>query len=1096
MRKSPKKPKSPPQATNPWKSDTPLGLDDEVMSRVLASLEKGDLNIFEGLNASQRSFVINLFKKIEEGDTSTLEALYSVDYERIPVDPAVFFTESDYLGHIGRDIYTAWWGHLMKILDPASGIFEVILTGPIGNGKCSRWDTLIPTSKGILTAQEVFQSKPLALESETGTRRLDKRFDEGEINTVRMVTRRGHEFEGSPHHRVRVLEGFDRKWKKLADLRHGDIVLLHPKGIEGKNTSLAAAELTGWFIAEGTITGNGAVLNLHEDEMPYVEALARRAKEHLPYHRVKVGKNGTTLHLTGGKAVKGVLSELWGSGTSHYKVIPRCIREGDENVICAFLRGLFSGDGDSGKTSSPTLTTMSRQLAQQTAVLLTYLGIYSSIHEKEAMCKGVKYGTAFNVVIVGTDSQARFAEKIGFYQEYKHRNLLRRLYANRNTDHFYALPMTEDSARKLKSMQPTEGGGRYKVSKYGDKKHSPKGLLDRVVRGQRVTLRLLKEVLQAGGKLPPELFKLTIGATMFDVVDYTKKGRAKCYDFTVAGDPSYITNGFVSHNTLVSMAMLAYKLYSLSCFKDPARYFGLAKKSRIVFGVYSLTLENAEDVGFYKLRDQCLDDSPYFRDMFPRKPYGVDYIEFPQKQLKVITGSGALHAIGKDLFAIMIDEINFMAKGKATAGKAHELATAVSRRLESRFMSGMTTLDVPGICLFVSSKKAETDYLEQRIKRVRGLPGVHVVDGPIWQFNEKIEYCGKHFRVRLGDAIHDPLVLDEVAYDEKGVTVKPSISQYEEARMEGRMIEVPVEHYKSFVEDINGAIRDVAGIATSSIINFFPRKRVLQDMFEEGSKLPRFFPSEVLRMPIRSPLRLTELFDVNKACAVQFSQRLPIRHARAPRYIHVDLARNTDAAGIVMVHPSEFSYQAKKETQGVPEETVDKNIEVDFVLRVTTDDTGEDIDFERIVQFIGWLKQNGFWIRRVTYDSWQSAHSIQQLKLLGINAGVRSVDKTIVPYNVLQRALGERRVACPYHAILNRELGELEYSAERDKVDHPKLSASGEPGSKDCADALAASVYECVVDKLTPDDEREAGAVEQYDARYEAYLEDIKEFTK
>lgn len=1513
--------KKPAQSkVNPWKSDAPLQLDDDVISRVLTSLEKGNLNIFEGLTAAQRDFVISLFKQISEGDTSTLEALYSVDYERIPVDPDVFFTERDYMGHIGRDIYKAWWGHLMKILDPASGIFEVILTGPIGNGKCSRWDTLIPTAKGFLTAQEIYEDKVKAgIETESGTRKVKKRFNEGSIQTIRMVTERGHEFEGSPHHRLRVLDGFTRKWKKLSELRQGDVVLVHPSHEErGGDVPLEAAELTGWFIAEGNSTANGAQLNVHESEMAYVEGLARKAKGWLPYSRVKVGKNGTTLHLTGGKAASENLAIVWGTATSHYKTIPRFIRVGNEEVICAFLRGLFSGDGDSGRFSSPTLTTMSRRLAHQVGTLLTYLGIYSSIREKRATYKGEDYGTAYNVTIVGADSQARFAEKIGFYQDYKHANLLRRLHTNQNSDHFYALPLAKEWARKLKDMQPTERGGNNKYSKYGDKKKSPKGLLDRIVRGQRLTLRLMRQVLKAGGKLPKELFKLAVGATMFDVVAYTQKDRNKCYDFSMEGDPSYITNGFVSHNTLISQAMLSYKIYRLSCLKDPARYFGLAKKSRIVFGVYSLTLENAEDVGFYKLRDQCIDESPYFREVFPRRPFGTDYIEWPQKQLKVITGcvaegtkiatpngqvpieqlhqhaylttrdksglfaspfggvvfsgikttfdlllenghsvrstedhkylvlkqedlqtvrtdrraqmlplskikvgdyvccmqdvseekaadgflppftmplqrvceeskqpalprdksfetqeevetgtrllhplsdgettrtirntkrrqapvmvqkmrfsgigslaqgkprtceavgcrtlerppeagkdaaanetilsetsstylgqmeefslrrtatcqcaqgksscckekkcseisgrksryssgekqrvpseestdcqggeskkacvgtnsrgddfsgtnssvaadvllplrvlqpsvgnrlasgsfdpsfkrrhklseqshtilrevqsakgekvfeefcirnialsetevsqntslcwhrvkaifpagkqrtydvyevpethlvftngiassnSGALHAIGKDLFAIMIDEINFMAKGKATAGKAHELATAVSRRLESRFMTGMTTQDIPGICVFVSSKKAETDYLEQRIKKVRGLPGVHVVDGPFWEFNEKIDYSGETFRMLLGDAVHDPMLLDEVTYSDSGAVVAPALAKHEEARLEGRVIDVPVEHYKAFVEDINGAIRDVAGIATSATVNFFPRKRVLSDMFDEGKTLPKFFPTETLRMPIRSPVRLTEIFDIETACGVQFSQRIPLRHSKAPRYIHIDLARNTDALGMVMVHPSEFSFSEDREIQGVVEEGIDKQIEVDFALRVTTDDTGEDIDFEKIVRFVKWLKENGFWIRKVTYDSWQSAHSIQQLKILGIPAGVRSVDKTMIPYNVLQRALGERRVACPYHSILNKELGELEYDAERDKVDHPKHRADGTPGSKDVADALAATVYECILDKLTPDDEPTQAMVD-YDERYEEYLDDLKEFTK
>ena len=666
--------------STPWTSDSPLELDQEALGSVLDSLGKGDMDLFSNLNIEERQFVLQLVESLDKGDSAVLESLYSVDYESIPVEPDVFFTETDYMGHIGRDIYKAWWGHLLKCTDPVNGIYEIMLTGPIGIGK-----------------------------------------------------------------------------------------------------------------------------------------------------------------------------------------------------------------------------------------------------------------------------------------------------------------------------------------------------------------------------------------------------------------------------TLIGMLIMAYKIYRLSKLREPARFFGLAAKSQIIFGVYSLTLAHAEDVGFYKLRDQFIDESPYFKEVFPRRPYGTDTIEWPQKSLKVITGSGSLHAIGKDLFAIVIDEVNFMAKGKATAAKAHELANAVSRRLESRFMSGMGIRDVPGVCIFISSKKAETDYLEQRISKLHGLPGIHIVDGPQWEFlaGDKIDYCGTKFRVLLGDATHDPLILDDVSFKADGrVSVVPSLSQYEEARLEGKIIDVPIEHYKAFAEDILGAIRDVAGIASSATVNFFPRKKVVQEMFNSGKALPKYFRSETIVMPIRSPVKLTTLFDLDLACAVNLSKRLPYRHPNSPRYIHVDLARNKDAVGLVMVHPSEFVIQSGDEVQGTKEVTVEKSFEVDFVIRLITDDTGEDVDFNKIVEFIIWLKRNGFWIQRVTYDSYQSAGSIQALRTFGIDAGVRSVDGSILPYRILSRVVHDRKISCPKHDILQREMGELLYKSDKDKVDHPEVSADGTAGSKDCSDALAGSVYECMIDKRTPSDISPITKASHV-VKYDDYLSDL-----
>jgi hypothetical protein len=238
-------------------------------------------------------------------------------------------------------------------------------------------------------------------------------------------------------------------------------------------------------------------------------------------------------------------------------------------------------------------------------------------------------------------------------------------------------------------------------------------------------------------------------------------------------------------------------------------------------------------------------------------------------------------------------------------------------------------------------------------------------------------------------------------------------------------------------------------------------------------------------MPIRSPIKLTELFDLELACAVHMSSRVPYRHPQSPRYVHVDLARNNDAVGIVMVHPSEFIIQRGDEIQGTTEEGVEKFLEVDFIIRVKTDDSGEDVDFHKIVEFILWLKRNGFWIRRATYDSYQSAGSIQSLQTFGIDAGVRSVDKSVIPYRILKRVMGDRKIASPQNNVLRTELGELIYKTTEDKIDHP------EGGSKDCSDALAAATYECMIDKLTPADSPPPAQPSSI-SKYDEYLADAQ----
>ena len=106
--------------------------------------------------------------------------------------------------------------------------------------------------------------------------------------------------------------------------------------------------------------------------------------------------------------------------------------------------------------------------------------------------------------------------------------------------------------------------------------------------------------------------------------------------------------------TTTAMFILAYKLYRLSCLRDPASFYGLARKSKITFGLYAVTMKQLEDTGFYTLRDMMIDQSPYFREVFKRTPYGKEHITWDNgdKVIKVVVGSGSLHAIGLSLFAV------------------------------------------------------------------------------------------------------------------------------------------------------------------------------------------------------------------------------------------------------------------------------------------------------------------------------------------------------------------------------------------------------------------------------------------------------------
>jgi hypothetical protein len=164
-----------------------------------------------------------------------------------------------------------------------------------------------------------------------------------------------------------------------------------------------------------------------------------------------------------------------------------------------------------------------------------------------------------------------------------------------------------------------------------------------------------------------------------------------------------------------------------------------------------------------------------------------------------------------------------------------------------------------------------------------------------------------------------------------------------------------------------------------------------------------------------------------------------------PCAIHVDLGLTKDACGIAMV----CKY---------------RNLVIaPMIARIQgSKKHNQEVDFSEVRDLIIRLKAKGFNIIKISFDGWQSADSLQQLrrkfpdrkvdgKVVKI-VEMLSVDRDLGPYDTLKGLLQERRLRLPQFDILSKELRHLELIKGM-KVDHPRK------GSKDVADALAGACY-------------------------------------
>ena len=514
-----------------------------------------------------------------------------------------------------------------------------------------------------------------------------------------------------------------------------------------------------------------------------------------------------------------------------------------------------------------------------------------------------------------------------------------------------------------------------------------------------------------------------------------------------------MTGGIGIGKTTLACAAEAYKIYYLSCLKDPARYYGLLPDSLVVFGIYSITKRQVADAGYFKLRGY-IDSSPYFKREYPRSQKIDSKIVFTKQNVQVIPGSQELHALGLDLFAFAMDEVNFMRSkadketGKAM-GQAYDLYNATHTRLMSRFLRPGGTL--PGLMLLLSSRNAQTSFLETHLKTRRHTKETYISDYPLWEVKPKHRFTLPKFKVEVGDRVAASRILGP---DDE---VRPGAST----------IDVPGEFRKPFEEDIDQALRDIAGVATFNLSPLIRDRQSIFDAYRDHMRHPFSKETVVAGLDLEGDdVRIDAYFDTESICRIQSSKWVPRLNPVALRFLHCDIGLSGDALGLGMSHVAGIIQNERMMPDGTVSVVPTPYIVVDLMLRVVAP-AGSEVDLGKVRGFIVTLASL-FPLQKVTFDGFQSADCIQILKKTfhgsKTEVGKVSVDRTDEAYLSLRSAHFDRRIAMYKYSWYEREVLDLERDAKKRKVDHPLKSTQGGKGSKDVTDGVAGSVWLCMND--------------------------------
>ena len=491
--------------------------------------------------------------------------------------------------------------------------------------------------------------------------------------------------------------------------------------------------------------------------------------------------------------------------------------------------------------------------------------------------------------------------------------------------------------------------------------------------------------------------------------------------------------------TSIAVMCLVYRLYRLSCLRNPSEFFGLmGAVSRIAFGIYSVFVHRT-DKAYVALRN-VVDGSPYFQEHFPSlKPKTM---EFPNN-IVIMQGSSELSALGDDLLTIVMDEVNFMREAKSShsteklaynQGQAQKLYTATRTRLRSRFER--TGGEIPGIVILISSKGAETAWLEKHKEEIYGKPGVKIVSRAIWDVTKpNMQYSGKRFYVLLGDEFTDSKILDEGEIAPKGAHI----------------VEAPIEYYEAAKEDPETFLRDEAGVATVAVSPLIRRRENIKYIVDGDRPYP--FTKREISLSTDDRIQLTEYLNLKDLVTIRGSGYVPKVRSSAYRIIHVDLAESQCSAGFCMGH-----VYREKEKSMLPK------LYIDLILEIKPPEEGV-IDFEKIRQFIKHLKQYNFLIGVISYDGYESKDSIQRLRQYfgetkkrkkqgkqAVDIDVLSVDRTDEAYLHAKAFIDNKSCSVYNYYPLISQLISVRHDREKKKVVRGDLL-------KDVSDAFAGVAY-------------------------------------
>ncbi len=480
---------------------------------------------------------------------------------------------------------------------PRGRVIEIY--GPESSGKCVKSDTIIFSEIGMLPISNFgkldipeFQKKEIFLYSEHSYEKTSHFYNGGLKPTIKIKTNYGYELDGTPNHRIRVLDkNGNYLFRRLDELQPTDYVAIQRgQNCFGKGVGLSdfeekiwskiklkqntskkdfkkfhiteeMAKLMGYMVGDGTCTDNG--LNKNNIQI----TVANREVEN-DLRKLSLMVFGEEPKITQDKRTKNtkrlVIHNVKARAFLHYagigwwkageKEIPWVILCSPKRIVSNFLKSLFECDGCQTEHGIEYVS-KSEKLIKQIQIVLLNFGIISKI---KARYNNTYKRYYYYLYIDGQRDRKIFAKEIGFISKYKQNKIKESIKKIKISKAIRdVIPNLNQKLAIFLSKYRKE----IRITNRADWKifydYLPKTPAYSKLTYDR--LKIILERFSDGQNLSEyqELENLYNLGFFWDKIVEKKESSAYVLDFTVPSNASFCGNGFVNHNTTLALHVLA-----------------------------------------------------------------------------------------------------------------------------------------------------------------------------------------------------------------------------------------------------------------------------------------------------------------------------------------------------------------------------------------------------------------------------------------------------------------------------------------------------------------------------------------------------------